>query len=151
MGTKDTITVIDNNSGQEFECPIEVGTHGPPVVDIQCLRELGYFTHDPGFITTSSCRSAITFIDGDKGILLYRGYPIEQLAENSSYLEVCYLLLYGELPDHKAWEKFNGDIRRHTMIPRDVPRLLAATLKLLSGLLTRFSARWVSWQPAREP
>ena len=125
MGTKNTITVIDNNSGQEFECPIEVGTHGPPVVDIQCLRELGYFTHDPGFITTSSCRSAITFIDGDAGVLLYRGYPIEQLAENSSYLEVCYLLMYGELPDQQQWDGFRERIKQHTMVHEGMRRFLS--------------------------
>ncbi|RKZ36934.1 MAG: citrate (Si)-synthase [Gammaproteobacteria bacterium] len=125
MGTKDTISIIDNNSGQEFECPIEFGTHGPPVVDIQCLRDLGYFTHDPGFITTSSCRSAITFIDGDAGVLLYRGYPIEQLAENSSYLEVCYLLMYGELPDQQQWDGFRKRIKQHTMVHEGMRRFLS--------------------------
>ena len=93
------VKVIDNVSGKESSFPILTGTEGPPVIDIRKLyAETGYFTYDPGFIATGSCESKITYIDGDKGILLHRGYPIEQLAENSDFLEVCYLLLYGELP-----------------------------------------------------
>ncbi|HHB91863.1 MAG TPA: citrate synthase, partial [Thioploca sp.] len=87
------------------------------VIDCQALyKELGMFTFDPAFMTTASCESKITFIDGDKGILLYRGYPIEQLAENSSYLEVCYLLLYGELPTQIEMENFTANISQHAML-----------------------------------
>ena len=112
-----TVTITDNTTGKAIECPIKTGTHGHPVIDCQALpKELGMFTFDPAFITTASCESAITFIDGEKGILLYRGYPIEQLAEKSSYLEVCYLLLYGELPDHKQMENFVISIKQHTML-----------------------------------
>lgn len=81
-----------------FDLPMRHGTLGPDVVDIGTLTEHGVFTFDPGFRSTAACESQITFIDGDKGILLYRGYPIEQLAEKSDFLEVCYLLLFGELP-----------------------------------------------------
>ena len=114
---KDTVTVIDNASGKQIELPIYNGTHGPGAVDITAfLREFGYFTYDPGFMSTASCRSAITYIDGDQGQLLYRGYPIEQLAEKSSFLEVAYLMLYGELPSPGDLETFYTNITRHTMI-----------------------------------
>ncbi|MFK5971159.1 MAG: citrate synthase [Candidatus Marithrix sp.] len=112
-----TVTITDNRTGKSIECPIKQGVHGPDVIDCQALyKELGMFTFDPAFMTTASCESKITFIDGDKGILLYRGYPIEQLAENSSYLEVCYLLLYGELPTQTEMESFTADISQHTML-----------------------------------
>ena len=112
-----TMTVTDNVTGKSVEFPIREGTHGPAVVDIKKLYgEFGYFTYDPGFTSTASCRSDITFIDGDKGILLYRGYPIEQLAEQSSFIEVAYLLLYGELPTKEQLDKFVASIKRHTMV-----------------------------------
>ncbi len=112
-----TVTITDNRTGKSIECPIKQGVHGPDVIDCQTLyKELGMFTFDPAFVTTASCESKITFIDGDKGILLYRGYPIEQLAENSSYLEVCYLLLYGELPTQTEMEGFTANIGQHTML-----------------------------------
>ena len=114
---KDTVTVIDNASGRKIDLPICRGTHGPGAVDITAfLREFGYFTYDPGFMSTASCRSAITYIDGDKGQLLYRGYPIEQLAEQSNFLEVAHLMLYGELPNAAELETFYSNIIRHTMI-----------------------------------
>ncbi len=120
MPKKDTVTITDNATGKTMECPVLHGVHGVPVVDIQGLyKNLGYFTHDPGFTTTSSCESRITYIDGDEGVLLYRGYPIEQLAEKSSYLEVCYLLLYGELPTPTQWQDFEARIRKHTMVHED--------------------------------
>jgi citrate synthase len=94
---QETVTITDNRTGKSIECPIKKGIHGPSVIDSHNLyKELGLFTFDPGFITTASCESQITFIDGEKGILLYRGYPIEQLVQQSSYPEVCYLLLYGD-------------------------------------------------------
>ncbi len=114
---KDTVTIIDNRSGKEIELPFMHGTLGPSGVDIRALySRLGIFTYDPGFMSTGSCRSAITYIDGENGVLLYRGYPIEQLAEHSSYVEVCYLLLYGELPDATQMQKFQELIMRHTMV-----------------------------------
>ncbi|MEZ5939116.1 MAG: citrate synthase [Hyphomonadaceae bacterium] len=103
--------------GKSATLPIYSGTHGPNVVDIGTLyKQLGVFTLDPGFTSTASCESQITFIDGDEGILLHRGYPIEQLAEQSSFLEVCYLLLHGELPTQEQSDEFNATITRHTML-----------------------------------
>ncbi|MEM7236320.1 MAG: citrate synthase [Pseudomonadota bacterium] len=103
--------------GKSIEFPVYDGVHGPSVVDIRSLyKELDVFTYDPGFTSTGSCESQITFIDGDKGELLYRGYPIDQLAAKSHYLEVCYLLLYGELPTAAALEDFEGRVTRHTML-----------------------------------
>ena len=88
------VKIIDYISGKETNFPVLTGTEGPPLIDIRKLyAETGYFTYDPGFIATGSCESKITYIDGDNGILLHRGYPIEQLAEKSDFLEVCYLLL----------------------------------------------------------
>ncbi len=102
---------------QTHEFPILSGSVGPDVMDIRSLyAKTGLFTYDPGFTSTAACDSAITYIDGDKGELLYRGYPIEQLAEKSSYLEVCYLLLYGELPTPTQFKEFEALVTRHTMV-----------------------------------
>jgi citrate synthase len=106
-----------NPDGRELELPVHKGTTGPDVIDIGRLyREHGVFTYDPGFIATGSCASDITFIDGEKGILMYRGYPVEQLAAHSSFIEVCYLLLRGELPTASELEEFDTTIRTHTML-----------------------------------
>ena len=106
-----------NPDGRELELPVHKGTTGPDVVDIGSLyKEQGVFTYDPGFVATGSCKSDITFIDGEKGILMYRGYPVEQLAEHSNFVEVCYLLLYGELPTSSQLEEFDTTIRTHTML-----------------------------------
>ncbi|MBP0481865.1 citrate synthase [Sagittula salina] len=103
--------------GQSFDLPIHSPTAGPDVIDIRKLYgQAGVFTYDPGFTSTASCDSTITFIDGDKGELLHRGYPIDQLAEKSHYLEVCFLLLYGYLPSAAELEHFEDTITRHTMI-----------------------------------
>ncbi|ABM03998.1 citrate synthase [Psychromonas ingrahamii 37] len=110
--------------GQEaIELPIMKGTAGNDVIDIRSLGKAGYFTYDPGFLATASCESAITFIDGDKGILLHRGYGIEELAEKSDYLEVCYLLLNGQFPDQEQSEKFHHVILHHTMIHEQLAKL----------------------------
>ncbi len=102
---------------QTHEFPVLSGTVGPDVLDIRSLyAKTGMFTYDPGFTSTAACDSAITYIDGDKGELLYRGYPIEQLAEKSNYLEVCYLLLYGELPTKAQFAEFEKLVTRHTMV-----------------------------------
>lgn len=106
--------IIDD--GTVLDLPIRSGTLGARVIDISQLSKEGLFTYDPGFVSTASCSSDITYIDGDQGILLYRGYPIEQLAEKSDFLEVCYLLLYGELPNLAEREQFNQTIRTHTMV-----------------------------------
>ena len=112
-----TVTLTDNRTGKSWDQPILAGSMGPDVIDVRRLyAETGFFTFDPGYTSTASCESSITFIDGEKGILLHRGYPIEQLAANSDYLEVCYLLLNGELPNAKQKQKFTEYITYHTMI-----------------------------------
>ncbi|MCZ6666389.1 MAG: citrate synthase [Gammaproteobacteria bacterium] len=116
-GTNRNVTIIDNAGGKQVTLPLLAGTEGPMVIDIrQLYAETGYFTYDPGFVATGSCESKITYIDGDKGILLHRGYPIEELAKESDYLEVCYLLLYGELPNGEQKSKFEDAITHHTMV-----------------------------------
>ena len=99
-----------------FELPVYSGTTGPDVVDVRALTGKGLFTYDPGFVSTAACESAITYIDGGKGVLLHGGYPIEQLAENSDYLEVCYLLLNGELPTPEQKQTFVNTVKNHTMV-----------------------------------
>jgi len=102
---------------KRLELPVLSGTEGPNVVDIRKLyADADLFTYDPGFTSTASCESDLTFIDGDKGVLLYRGYPIDQLAKHSNFLEVCYLLLYGELPSPKQMKEFDHTITYHTMV-----------------------------------
>ncbi len=101
---------------EPIELPVLSGSTGPDVVDVSSLSAKGLFTYDPGFMSTASTRSGITFIDGDQGVLLHRGYPIAELAEKSDYLEVCYLLLNGELPNAEQKEKFVNMVRRHTMV-----------------------------------
>ena len=102
--------------GKEIELPVIGGSEGPDVIDVGKLTSQGYFTYDPGFVSTASCESQITYIDGDAGVLLHRGYPIDQLAEQSDYLELCYLLLNGELPNAAERTQFNTTIKRHTMV-----------------------------------
>lgn len=123
MSKKDTVTLIDNSTGKEIELPILRPTNGTPTIDVRGLyRELGYFTYDPGFLSTASCQSSITFLDGENGILQYGGYPIEQLAEKSSFLEVCYLLLDGELPKKRELKQFETIITCHTMLHEALKR-----------------------------
>ena len=110
--------------GKTLEFPVLSGTIGPDVVDIRTLYgRSGMFTYDPGFLSTASCSSAITYIDGDAGVLLYRGYPIEQLAEHCDFLEVCYLLQYGELPNRKQKDEFVDIVTHHTMVHEQLARL----------------------------
>jgi citrate synthase len=112
-----TATLTFNDTGKSIELPVLSGTEGPDCVDISTLYGQGkVFTFDPGFVATASCDSSITYIDGNEGILRYRGYPIEQLAEKSNFVEVAYLLLYGELPTPVQLADFNGIITHHTMI-----------------------------------
>ena len=120
---KHTVTVTDNRTGKTVDLPVLNGTHGPGVFDVRKMyAELGMFTYDPGFVSTATCSSYITYIDGDDGILLYRGYPIEQLAAKSSYIEVCYLLLNGELPSASQLNNFTANITRHTMVHEGMRR-----------------------------
>ena len=110
------VTLTYNDGKDSLDFPVLPGTLGPDVVDIRSFAKTGMFTFDPGFLATSACESKITFIDGDLGQLYYRGYPIEQLAENSDYLEVCYLLLNGELPTAEQKAKFDYTVMRHNML-----------------------------------
>ena len=112
-----TFTLTDNATGKKYELPVLNGTVGPNAIDVRRLyRDTGYFAYDPGFTSTASCSSAITFIEGEEGILEHRGYSIDSLAEHSDYLDVCYLLLYGELPSAQQKMEFDTSITRHTMV-----------------------------------
>jgi citrate synthase len=116
--------ILSYDDGKVVEFPRFSGTIGPDVVDIRALySKTGMFTYDPGFLSTASCRSSITYIDGDQGVLLYRGYPIEQLAVQCDFLEVCYLLLNGELPTRAQKQKFDRTVTLHTMIHEQLSRL----------------------------
>ena len=113
----DTVTVTDNATGATFDLPVMGGTIGPRVIDIRRLySDHGLFTYDPGFTSTAACESKITYIDGEEGVLLHRGYPIQELAEHSDFLEVCYLLLNGELPNARQKQDFVSNITYHTML-----------------------------------
>ena len=113
MAKKALLSIDDQDP---IELPIRAGTEGPDVIDVSSLTGTGYFTFDPGFVSTASCESEITYIDGNAGILLHRGYPIDQLAEKASFLEVCYLLLHGELPNATQKADFDRTITLHTMV-----------------------------------
>ena len=109
--------LVNTETGHKSQLPVRESTLGPAGIDIGKLYATqGVFTYDPGFVGSMRCESAITYIDGEKGILLYRGYPIEQIATQSSFVEVCYLLLQGELPSAVQLEDFSDSIGRHTMI-----------------------------------
>ncbi|MGE0660981.1 MAG: citrate synthase [Reyranellaceae bacterium] len=118
---KKPMTLTDNNSGKSYSLPVMSGTVGPDVIDVRKLyAETGAFTYDPGFTSTASCQSKITYIDGDEGVLLHRGYDIAELAEKSDFMEVAYLLLKGELPNEAEKTKFEYDISRHTMLHEQI-------------------------------
>ena len=127
--------------------PVKKGALGPDVIDIRKLYgQTGMFTYDPGFLSTASCKSTITFIDGDKGELLYRGYPIEQLAKKCDFLETCYLLLNGELPDAAQKADFVGRVTDHTMVHEQMQFFLrgfrrdAHPMAVMTGLVGAMSA-----------
>jgi citrate synthase len=123
----DSLTITDNRTGQTYEVPIEDGTiRAPALRDIKVSEDdFGLMTYDPAFMNTASCRSSITYLDGDKGVLEYRGYPIEQLAEKSTYLEVAYLLVHGELPNPKQLEAWTHEITIHTFVHENVKQFMA--------------------------
>ena len=121
--SNETVTIIDDATGKKVQLPLLSPTSGPKTIDISTLyKEFGYFTFDPGFMSTASCSSAITFLDGQKGVLQYRGYPIDQLAEHSSYLEVCYILINNKLPSQQELGKFVNEITNHTMLHEALKR-----------------------------
>jgi len=144
--------------GKELELPVHKGTTGPDVIDIARLyKEHGVFTYDPGFVATGSCKSDITFIDGEKGILMYRGYPVEQLAGNSNFLEVCYLLLNGDLPTQSELDEFDHTIRTHTMLNEGMLNFFkgfrydAHPMAMLSAVVGSMSAYYHAEMNASNP
>lgn len=120
------VAVLNIPGKDPIELPILKGTEGNEVVDVRALCSHGYFTYDPGFLSTASCKSKITFIDGQKGILLYRGHPIDQLATKADYLQVCYLLLNGELPNEEEYNNFRRSVTKHTMVHEQIFSLFKA-------------------------
>lgn len=132
---------------KSLQLPVYEGSVGPDVVDVRHLyAESGLFTYDPGFTSTASCESSITYIDGDEGVLLYRGYPIDQLAEQGDFMETCYLLLYGDLPSQKEREDFETAITRHTMVQEQLSYFLrgfrrdAHPMAIMVGVVGALSA-----------
>src|SRR3954451_22124444 len=121
-----TLTVTDNRTGRTYEIPIEDGTiRAPALRDIKVDDDdFGLMTYDPAFMNTASCRSAITYLDGDKGVLEYRGYPIEQLAEHSTYLEVAYLLIHGDLPTQQQLDEWTPQVTIHTFVHENVKNFM---------------------------
>ncbi|MCY7388617.1 MAG: citrate (Si)-synthase, partial [Burkholderiales bacterium] len=139
-----TLTLAD---GKSIALPVYGGTHGPDVIDIRKLyAQTGMFTYDPGFMSTSSCNSTITYIDGDKGELLYRGYPIEQLATKCDFMDTCHLLLYGDLPDTTQKKDFVSRVTNHTMVHEQMQFFLrgfrrdAHPMAVMTGLVGALSA-----------
>jgi citrate synthase len=151
-----TATLLINN--KQTQMPVRSGTIGPDVVDVGRLyRDTGCFTYDPGFTSTANCSSKITYIDGDQGVLLYRGYPIDQLAEKSNFVEVCYLLLNGELPTKAEFEKFRHTITHHTMVHEQMTRfytgfrrdaVLSVPCRLSITTPPTFMIQSIAWSPA---
>ncbi len=142
----DTKAQLTINGKDPIDLPVYQGTTGPDVIDVRSLVSKGVFTYDPGFVSTAACDSQITYIDGNAGVLLHRGYPIEQLAENSDFLEVCYLLLNGELPTPDERNIFENEIRYHTMVDQQIheffkgfPRT-AHPMAMLCGIVGALSA-----------
>ncbi|MCC7060238.1 MAG: citrate (Si)-synthase [Burkholderiaceae bacterium] len=147
MTAKTKATISFSDGGPAVELPIYRGTIGPEVIDIRKLYgQTGRFTFDPGFMSTAACESKITYIDGDKGELLYRGYPIEQIAEQCDYLQTCYLLLNGELPDASQRSDFDSRVTHHTMVHEQMTRFLqgfrrdAHPMAVLVGMVGALSA-----------
>jgi citrate synthase len=139
--------VVLTTGDKSVELPVQTGTLGPPCADISKLyKETGHFTYDPGFMSTASCRSAITYIDGDAGVLMYRGYPIEQLAKQSNFLEVSYLLMNGELPSKDQYSKFEHEVTHHTMMHEAFRTFLygfrhdAHPMAMMTGMLGSLAA-----------
>src|ERR687884_1760021 len=147
MTMADKTATLKLPDGKSLDFPIYHGSTGPDVIDIRKLyAQTGMFTYDPGFLSTAACQSAITYIDGDKGELLYRGYPIEQLATQCDFLEVCYLLLNGELPNGKQKDEFVDIVTHHTMVHEQLARLYqgfrrdAHPMAVLVGVVGALSA-----------
>jgi citrate synthase len=155
--TKDAFR-LTSPSGKEMDLPVRSGSVGPDVIDVGKLyREQGVFTYDPGFVSTGSCESDITYIDGEQGILMYRGYPVEQLAAHSNFLEVSYLLLHGELPTAEQLENFDTTIRTHTMLNEGMLNFFkgfrydAHPMAMLSAVVGSMSAYYHDTMESSDP
>src|SRR5215467_5096995 len=142
-----TMTLTDNETGKSWDFPVLHGSVGPDVIDVRTLyAKTGAFTYDPGFMATAACRSSITYIDGDEGVLMYRGYPIQELADKSDFLEVAYLLLNGELPTGEQKTQFVHDITHHTMVHEQITTFFrgfrrdAHPMAVLCGVVGALSA-----------
>ncbi len=156
---RDTLSITDNRTGKTYEVPIENGAIRAN--DLRQIKEddedYGLKSYDPAFKNTASCKSKVTFIDGDKGVLRYRGYPIEQLAENSNYLEVAYLVLYGELPTKSEYEEWRHDVTHHTIIHEYITKLLdgfrydAHPMGMLVGMVGAMSTFYPDAKNVRDP
>ena len=128
--SKDSFTITDNKTGMSHTLPARTGAMGNRLIDISKLYpETGVLTYDPGFSSTAACKSSITYIDGNKGILLHRGYPIDELAMHSDYMEVCYLLLYGDLPTPEQKDEFDLDIKQHTLLHEQLTRFYSGFMR----------------------
>ena len=156
--TTETVTIIDDTTGKKVQLPLLTPTSGPKTIDISALyKELGYFTYDPGFMSTASCSSKITFLDGNEGVLQYRGYPIEQLAEQSSYLEVCYLLMNDKLPNKTELATFENIITNHTMLHEALKRFFsgfrrdAHPMAIMVGVVGALAAFYHDHMDIRNP
>jgi len=153
-----TYSLVNNATGDKIDLPMIKGTLGTPGADVgKVYDKMGLFTYDPGFTSTCSCKSAITYIDGDEGVLLYRGYPVDQLAEKSSFIEVAYLILNGQLPSRSELEAFDSSIRHHTMINEALKRLLdgfrydAHPMAIMTGMVGSLSAFYHDTTNNRDP
>ena len=124
--SKDTLSITDNRSGKSYEIDVQEGAIR--AMDLRQIKtsneDFGLLTYDPGFVNTASCRSRVTFIDGDQGILLYRGYPIQQLAEKSTFMETAYLLLHGDLPSEEEFRSFRHEIIQHTLLHENIKKFM---------------------------
>ncbi len=153
-----TVTITDNETGKQIECPVLEGTYGAAVISTKALYdELGMFTFDPGYATTASCRSAITYLDGEKGILLHRGYPVEQLAEKSTFLEVVYLLIHGELPNKKQMDEWSHSIKMHGMTHEHLSRFYTAyrydahPMSIMAGVTSAIASYYYDNTDIKDP
>lgn len=146
MENNRTVTLSYQSGEKQIDLPVLKGTLGPDVIDIRGLSKTEMFTFDPGFVATASCESKITFIDGEKGLLYYRGYPIEQLAKQSDYLEVCYLLVFGELPTQAQKDGFDKMVKTHTMLHEQLTKFFqgfrrdAHPMAMMVGVVGALSA-----------
>lgn len=151
------VTLTFDNGSAPIELPVLEGSLGPHVVDIRPLGKHGIFTYDPGFLSTASCSSSITYIDGDKGLLYYRGYPIEQLAEHCNFMEVAHLLIYGELPNLEQRERFTNTINTHTMVHDQLTNIFrgyrrdAHPMAVMVGVMGSMSAFYHEAIDIRDP